>query len=146
MRFRGSSGRSAGETCSPGAPSPPNTDPESILEGVPAPLGETDLEPEGVEVEAKRDETDALEALYGNVDTEEVIDWVSREPRIFDILSEEGAKEWSGCSKGAAWLGDVMKTTERASVAVRLYCLVGPQPLPSAATCGRLRCLVSGEG
>lgn len=134
IRFRGSSGRSAAGICSPGVPNPPNTDPESILEGVPAPLGETDLEPDGVEVDAKSDETDALEALYGKVDIDEAIDCVSREPRIFDILSEEGANGWSGASKGAAWLGGVMKT-ERTSVAIRL-CLVGPQPSPYAATCG----------
>lgn len=73
IRFRGSSGLSAADTCSPGVPNPPNTEPEDIL-GVPAPLGETDLEPVGVEVEAKREETDALEALYGNVETDDVID------------------------------------------------------------------------
>jgi len=43
---------------SPGVP--PNMELEPIREGVPCPLGDTDLEPVGVAVEAKRDETEAF--------------------------------------------------------------------------------------
>jgi len=46
----------------------PKYEPEIIFEGVPVPLGETDLEPVGVEVDANRDETEALEFRYGSVD------------------------------------------------------------------------------
>jgi hypothetical protein len=46
---------------SPGIP--PNTELDIILEGVPAPLGDTDLEPEVVDVDANKDDTEAFEAL-----------------------------------------------------------------------------------
>ena len=45
-----------------------------VLEVVPAPLGETDREPEGVEVDAKREETEAFDTRYGREETDEVID------------------------------------------------------------------------
>jgi hypothetical protein len=61
---------------------------ESILDGVPAPLGETDREPDGVEVEAKREDTEAFEALYGSEDIEEATDWLSR---VLGSLREGGA-------------------------------------------------------
>jgi hypothetical protein len=76
---------------------------------VPAPLGETDLEPEGVEVEAKSEETDAFEFRYGRVDTEDAIDCVSA-PLIFGSLKGEGGMVDSGGSKGGALLRGVMKT------------------------------------
>ncbi len=61
MRFRGSSGRSAGVSWYLSPDVPAKTELESIREGVPAPLGETDLEPMGVDVDTKREETDAFE-------------------------------------------------------------------------------------
>ncbi len=56
---------------------------------MPSPLGETDLEPDGVDVEANREDTEAFEALYGNVDIEEAIDCASGPPLIFGSLNEE---------------------------------------------------------
>jgi hypothetical protein len=78
---------------------------------VPVPLGETDLEPVGVEVDAKRDETEALEFRYGSVDMEEDIDCVSREPRSLGSLNEEEPGGSVG-SKAEALLGDVMKIND----------------------------------
>jgi hypothetical protein len=45
---------------------------ESIL-GVEVPLGEPDLEPDGVCVEENKEETEGFEAWYGRVATEEAI-------------------------------------------------------------------------
>ena len=70
---------------------------------MPAPLGEADLEPVGVEVEANREETDAFEPLYGRLEIDEAIDWGSW-PLIFGSLSGEammntGGVECSACPK-----------------------------------------------
>jgi hypothetical protein len=54
---------------SPGVP--PKTELEIFLE---VPLGEEDLEPVGVDVDAKREETDALVFRYGRVDVEDAMD------------------------------------------------------------------------
>ena len=75
---------------------------------MPVPLGETDLEPVGVEVDANRDETEAFEFRYGSVDIEEAIDWVSGEPRSLGNLNEEEPGGSAG-SKAEALLGGVMK-------------------------------------
>lgn len=48
----------------------------SVRVGV-APLGETDLDPVGVVVDAKRDETEALVPRNGRLDTEDARDWES---------------------------------------------------------------------
>src|SRR6187402_3491429 len=134
MRFRGSSGRSAGTSCDPSPGVPPNTEPESILEGVPSPLGETDLEPVGVDVDAKREETDALDARYGNVDIEDAIDCVSVEPLIFGSLNEEGPVGGSGGSKGEALLEGVMKTNEGSSTGIKTDCFAAQSLGASTAT------------
>jgi len=55
---------------SPGVP--PKT--KLCILGVPPPFGETDLETDGVEVDAKRDETEAFDVRYGKVDIEEASD------------------------------------------------------------------------
>lgn len=74
---------------------------------MPAPLGETDREPEGVDVDAKRDDTEAFEALYGREDIEEAIDWLSL---VLSNLNEGGALVGgAGGSNGEALLGAVMK-------------------------------------
>jgi hypothetical protein len=78
---------------------------------VPVPLGETDLEPVGVEVDANRDEIEALEFRYGSVDTEDAIDCVSREPRSFGSLNEEEPGGLAG-SKADALLRGVMKIND----------------------------------
>jgi hypothetical protein len=78
---------------------------------VPALLGETDLEPEGVEVDANRDEEDAFACRYGSADTEDDIDCVSMEPRSFGSLNEEEPGGSAG-SKGDALLEDVMKIND----------------------------------
>lgn len=78
---------------------------------MPVPLGETDLEPEGVEVEANRDETEAFEFRYGSVDIEEDIDCMSIEPRSFGSLKEEEPGGSAG-SKAEAWLEGVMKISD----------------------------------
>jgi hypothetical protein len=62
-----------------------------------------------VDVEAKREDTDALEARYGKVDIEFAIDWPSA-PLTLGSLKEGGLEE-SGVSKGEALLV-VMKTSE----------------------------------
>jgi hypothetical protein len=111
IRLRGSSGLSAGESRFPSLDEPPNTEPDNILEGVPALLGETDLEPEGVEVDANRDETDAFLCRYWSVDTEDDSGCVSMEPRSFGSLNEEEPGGSVG-SKGEALLEDVMKIND----------------------------------
>jgi hypothetical protein len=116
IRFRGSSGRSAAVRCCPRTP-PPNTDSDIILDGVEAPpLGETDLDPDGVDVDAKREETEAFEVRYGSVDIEDAIDCGS-DALSFGNLSEEELDGGSGDSKGEA-LGGVMKTNRRSSAGV----------------------------
>lgn len=88
MIFRGSSGRSAGAGWVPSPGVPPKTELDRILEEPGAPLGDTDLDPDGVDVDAKRDETDALELRYGNVDVEDDMDWGSG-PRSLGNLNGE---------------------------------------------------------
>lgn len=83
---------------------PPNT--EFCILGVPLPFGETDRDPTGVEVEAKREETEAFEVRYGKVDMEDAIDCPSA-PLVLGNL-RDGVLEGSGVSKGEAF-GDVMK-------------------------------------
>jgi len=71
---------------------------------VPVPLGETDLEPVGVEVDAKRDETEALEFRYGSVDIEEDIDCEYKDPRSFGSLNkEERLRECCPASGAKIW-------------------------------------------
>jgi hypothetical protein len=65
----------------------------------------------GVEVDANREETEALEFRYGSVDTEDAIDCVSMEPRSFGSLNEEEPGGSAG-SKAEALLGDVMKISD----------------------------------
>lgn len=83
------------------------------------PLGETDLDPDGVDVEAKREETEAFEVRYGSVDIEDAIDCGS-EPLIFGNLNEEAPSGGSGDSKGEA-LGGGMKTNRRSSAGLEDY-------------------------
>lgn len=109
-RFRGSSGRSAAAIGVPSPGVPPNTEPD-IREGFPSPLGEADREPVGVEVEAKREETEALEGRYGRVDTGDAKGSV--EALIFGSLMEGGPVGGPGGSKGEALLEDVMKIDAR---------------------------------
>ena len=74
------------------------------------PLGETDREPEGVEVDAKRDETEAFEARYGSEDMDEAIDWLSL---VFGSLNAGGALvSGAGGSNSEALVGGVMKDSE----------------------------------
>lgn len=96
IKLRGSSDLSDGESPSPATP--PKTDPDALV-GVPNPFGEADLEPVGVDVEAKREETEALEARYGRVDTEDAKDCESTDPLTFGSLNGEGPV---GGSKGEA--------------------------------------------
>ena len=63
----------------------------------------------GVDVDANKEETEALEFRYGRVDIEEAIDCVSREPRSLGSLKEEEPGGSAG-SRGEALLEDVMKT------------------------------------
>jgi hypothetical protein len=78
-------------------------------------VGETGLEPEGVDVEAKRDETEALEALYGKEDTEDTIDCASVDIRAFGLLSDIGLVTDSGGLKGVALLEGVIKSEDCAA-------------------------------
>lgn len=64
-----------------------------------------------MDVDAKREETDALDARYGSVDVEDIIDWVSAEPRTLGILKEEVAAG----SKGETLSEGVMKSHKRSS-------------------------------
>jgi hypothetical protein len=110
IRFLGSAAVSAGASICPSPSVPPKTEFESILEEVAAPLGETDREPEGVDVDAKRDETEAFEARYGREDIEEAIDWLSL---VLGSLNAGGALVGgAGGSNGEALLGGVMKDVE----------------------------------
>jgi len=99
IKFLGSSGRPDGKI--PSADIPPKTEPD-IFVGVFKPLGETDLDPVGVDVEANREDTEAFELRYRSVDIEEVIDCESIEPLIFGNLNGEGPGAGSGGSKGEA--------------------------------------------
>lgn len=65
-------------------------------------MGETGLEPEGVDVEANKDETEALEALYGRDDTEDTIDCASADIRAFGLLNDIGLVTDSGGLNGVA--------------------------------------------
>lgn len=100
IRFLGSSEPSNGKGCRPSAGVPPNIELDAIREGVPAPLGDADLEPVGVEVEANREETDALEPLYGRLAIDEAIDCGSC-PRIFGNLIGEAILDYGGANSGA---------------------------------------------
>lgn len=77
---------------------------------MPTPLGDTDLEPDGVDVDAKREETDAFVVRNGKVEMDDDSDWVSIAPLVFGSLRDEEASGWSEGSKGEAWLEGVMKT------------------------------------
>ena len=98
------------------------------------PLGETDLEPVGVDVDAKREETEALEARYGNVDIEDAIDRESIDPLTFDNLKDEGAGG-SGGSKVETLLGGVMKRAGDSSTSTQEVYVVALWPRTSAGTC-----------
>ena len=69
------------------------------------PLGEADLEPVGVEVEAKREETDAFEPLYGRLAIDEAMDGESC-PRILGNLNGDAIMSFWGSVDGAypRWL------------------------------------------
>ena len=62
---------------------------------MPAPLGEADLEPVGVEVEANKEETDTFDPLYGKLEIDEAIDWGSW-PLIFGSLNGEAMANSGG--------------------------------------------------
>jgi len=115
---------------SPGVP--PKTDPD-IREGVPSPLGDTDREPVGVDVDANKDETEEFEARYGRVDTEDVR--VSVDALIFGNLREAVPEGGSGGSKGEALLRGVMKTSTGMLQGVRSVRFVAQWPGACAATC-----------
>lgn len=72
---------------------------------MPTPLGDADLEPVGVEVDAKREETEALEPLYGRLAIEEAMDGESC-PRIFGNLNGEAILN-PGESHGGAYPGSL---------------------------------------
>jgi hypothetical protein len=72
-----------------------------------------------VDVDAKREETEAFEVRYGSVDIEDAIDCGS-DALILGNLSEEELDGGSGDSKGEA-LGGVMKTNRRSSAGVEDY-------------------------
>lgn len=107
MRFLGSAAVSDGASEVPSPGVPPNTELESILDAVTAPLGEADREPDGVDVDANRDDTEAFEARYGKEDIEEVIDWLSRGFGNFN--DGGGLVGGTGGSEGEALLRGVMK-------------------------------------
>jgi hypothetical protein len=131
MRFLGSSIRLAGASWCPTPDIPPKTEP-SIL-GVPVPFGETDLEPVGVEVEAKREDTDAFEARYGKLDVEEAIERGSP-PLILGSL-KDGVLEGLGRSMGGAF-GDVMNVDGGAPGRRPLSQVEPLQPWLCPAPCG----------
>jgi len=70
-----------------------------MREGVPCPLGDTDLEPLGVEVEAKSDDTEALTPRYGRLATDDAIDGASF-PRVFGSLSGDAIVAAGGLIAG----------------------------------------------
>lgn len=67
-------------------------------------------------MDAKSEDTDAFEVLYGNEDVDEVIDWLSL---VLGTLSE-GAILAGGGSTGVASTGGVMKAAERIALC---YCI-----------------------
>lgn len=64
-------------------------------------------------MEAKREETEALDVRYGKLDVDAAIDWGSGPLLVLSSL-KDGVRAGSGLSKGDAF-EDVMKTNERAS-------------------------------
>ena len=64
------------------------------------PLGDTDLETEGVVVDANREDTEEVEGRYGSVDTEDAIEGVS--PILVLGILKEGVLEGFGDSNGKA--------------------------------------------
>jgi hypothetical protein len=85
---------------------PPKTELEIFLE---APLGEADREPVVADVEAKREETDALGFRYGRVAVEDATDRCSVLGRILGGFMA-GVLDGSAGSNGASLFGSVMKT------------------------------------
>lgn len=79
-------------------PIPPNT--ELCILGVAVPFGETDLEMDGVVVEANKEETEEFDGRYGSVDIEDAIEGVS--PVLVLGSLREGVLEGSGDSNGDA--------------------------------------------
>lgn len=80
-------------------PKAPNTEP--CILGVDVPLGETDLDIDGVDVEANREDTEAFDALYGNVEIEDAIEM---SPVLVLGSLKEGVLEGSGDSMGETLL------------------------------------------
>lgn len=106
IKFRGLSVRSTGAGWLPSADVPPKTEPERFLE---APLGEADLEPAVADVEAKREETEALGFRYVRLAVEDAIDGGSVPGRVRGGFMV-GVLEDPGGSKGDSSFEDVMKT------------------------------------
>lgn len=76
-----------------------------------------------MDVEAKRDDTEAFDVRYGREDIEEAIDG----SLILGNLSEGGALVGgAGGSKGYAWLGGVMNAGEWYALQYCVY--MGRQP------------------
>jgi hypothetical protein len=65
----------------------------------------------GVDVDAKREETDALFVRNGKVEMDDDNDWVSTTPLVFGSLRGEEPRGFSDDSKGEALLEGVMKTS-----------------------------------
>jgi hypothetical protein len=91
----------------PSPDAPPKTELDIAPGGGP-PLGEADLETEGVDVEANRDDTEALEDRYGSEDIEEATVWLSI---VLGNLNEGVALVAGGAggSNDETFLGDVMR-------------------------------------
>jgi hypothetical protein len=85
---------------------PPKTELEILLE---VPLGEADLEPVGVDVDAKREETDALAFRDGKVDIEDVNDWASVLILALGSLTVGAPGDSGGSKGGESFCGGVMK-------------------------------------
>jgi hypothetical protein len=80
---------------------PANIELDAIREGVPAPLGDTDLDPVGVVVEAKRDDTEALEPRYGKLAIEDATEGASC-ARSFGNLIGDAMIDSGGLMAGAS--------------------------------------------
>ena len=94
-------------TC--GSAGPPKTEPDIVRVGVEVPLGDTDLDPISVDVEAKSEDTEGLEARNGKEDTEDAIDSLPPDARFLGNLREEAPLEAEGRSMWGTLSEDGMK-------------------------------------
>ena len=101
---------------------PPKTELEIFVE---APLGETDLESAVADVEAKREETDALGFRYGRLAIEDATDCGSVLGRgtgglMVGVLDDPGGSKGESVCEGVMESGEFSENSNKGAVSVAL--------------------------